>query len=205
MIENSIEFKGAVEWFGENPSIVLKSGPDGPIVTIGHFFRVLSSPHGAGIVAIVMQAPTPGANDDPESNVCLTDNRPLAEYIIKNYAAKFGSFRGTDVETRLTFKEITSATVRNAAPKEYAEIIEADGTRVEFVWKGMLEPFAAAYPPPDSGIPGQLMVSTYVPTTDGVLLVNGKQCVGELFEKETLGHKHTSAELAFAETWVRVS
>ncbi|MEM6415667.1 MAG: hypothetical protein AAF720_13535 [Pseudomonadota bacterium] len=203
MPEKTIEFEGAVEWIGENPCITLKTDPDGPLTTIGHFFRVITSPKGAGIVAIVMQKPIADGSDDSESNICVTDNRELADYIIANYAAQFGSFNGTDVTKRLTFKEMTGAHVRNDWPREYTEVVEADGTKVEFIWTDIEDPIVAGYPAADSGIPGQTMVSTVVPSAGGAVVVNGKECAGELFEKETLGRKHKSSTLAFAETWIR--
>ena len=205
MIDKSAEIGGSVEWFGENPCIILKHEVDGPSSTVGHFIRVLSSPHGAGLIAIVMRKPYPDGKDDGDQNICLTDNENLARYILDNYVAHFGSFRDTEAPSRLRFSKITSSHVENAMPARYAEIVEGEGVRLEFVWKDVLEAFAVVFPPSESVVKTQYMVSTLAGAKDGEILVNGEKCAGRTIPEETLGHKHSSAVLAFAETWINPS
>ena len=89
-----ILFPGTVEWSGENPGISLKERPDGPFTTLASFFRVVLSPHGRGHALVLMQSPQVANPPADRANLCLTDNEPLARYLVANFVANFGAFKG---------------------------------------------------------------------------------------------------------------
>ena len=85
-----IRFPGTVEWSGENPGIFLKSDPNGPFTTLASFFRVMLSPHGRGHALVLVQPP----NDFLRTPaLCLTDNEPLARWLVADFVSKFGAFQ----------------------------------------------------------------------------------------------------------------
>ena len=79
---------GVVEWSGENPGIYLKSDPDQDYSVVAVFFRIVLSPHGRGVGAVVLGAPKSEAAYPDAPNICLTDNRPMMEYLISNFVSK---------------------------------------------------------------------------------------------------------------------
>ena len=80
---------GSVEWSGENPGIYLKLDPDGDYSVVALFFRIVLSPHGRGVGAIILGDPDTAAGYPEVPNLCLTDNRPMMTYLLDNFASKF--------------------------------------------------------------------------------------------------------------------
>ena len=89
-----IIFPGTVEWSGENPGISLKETPEGPFVALASFFRVVLSPHGRGHALVLLQSPHDASAPAERGNICLHDNEPLARYLVAEFVAHFGAFKG---------------------------------------------------------------------------------------------------------------
>src|SRR5215211_3690389 len=89
-----IVFPGVVEWSGENPGSSLKEDPNGPFTALASFFRVVLSPRGRGHALVLMQAPQEAAPASDRANLCLTDNEPLARWLVSDFVSHFGAFRG---------------------------------------------------------------------------------------------------------------
>ena len=85
-----IIFAGNVDWSGENPGISLKNEPDGPFVTLASFFRVVLSPHGRGHALVLLQSPQEARPPAERANLCLTDNEPMARYLVEEFVANRG-------------------------------------------------------------------------------------------------------------------
>src|SRR3954462_158513 len=93
-VADPIVFAGAVEWSGENPGISLKEAPDGPFVALASFFRVVLSPHGRGHALVLLQSPQEAHPPAERGNFCLSDNEPLARYLVAEFVAHFGAWKG---------------------------------------------------------------------------------------------------------------
>ncbi|MEK9801727.1 MAG: hypothetical protein VW647_12585, partial [Alphaproteobacteria bacterium] len=52
---------GSVEWSGENPGIYLKSDPNDDYSVVALFFRIILSPRGRGVGAIILGDPDTAA------------------------------------------------------------------------------------------------------------------------------------------------
>ena len=89
-----IVFPGTVEWSGENPGISLKESPEGPFVALASFFRVVLSPHGRGHALVLLQSPGEANPPAQRGNFCLHDNEALARYLVAEFVAHFGAFKG---------------------------------------------------------------------------------------------------------------
>ena len=87
---DTLVFPGKVEWSGENPGISLKETPDGPFVALASFFRVVLSPHGRGHALVLFRSPHEATPPADRSNLCLTDNEPLARWLIAEFLSHFG-------------------------------------------------------------------------------------------------------------------
>lgn len=199
-----VQFKGEVDWSGENPGISLKNDVDGPYVTLAEFFRVVVSPHGRGHMVLLMQSPHDASPPPERANLLLYDNRALANYLLSEFASQFGSLRGLPGLSNLVEKQIDGVKTIDDAPKAYREVITAADVTVELEWAGLGPPFCFATPPEMSATRKHHMISTFQGCADAKVLLNNKVLPGRLAPSTVAGHEMKTAMLAFSETWVRV-
>ncbi len=178
---------GRVEWSGENPGIYLKVDPEGDWSSLGIFFRVTLSPHGSGITMIVLENPDEEKGYPDCNNLCLTDNRALTDYLIRNFMSKFPSFRGKrglQAMTCLDFDEVTS---RGHFTDYRTESIIAQDTEVTMSWSEMGEPFAAEVAVESSATGEHEMYSVFLEAKQASISVNGHPFPGSVTTRNFLG------------------
>lgn len=195
---------GTVDWTGENPGMYLKDSPDGPFLSLASFFRVDTSPHGSGIGVVLLEAPDVGASGPDALNVCVSDNEPLARWLVEQFISTFGAFKGTPGLGALAYHALTGHTLRNEMPWSYGEDLQADGIDIRLTWGGLGEPFMVDMPPQKSTTGKHEMYSLFVDSTDAKATVNGRPLKGSSQPRDFAGRQSTTAFLAFSETWVRV-
>lgn len=199
-----IVFPGVVEWSGENPGISLKTNPEGPFTTLASFFRVVLSPHGRGHALVLLCSPQ-SANPPPaEANLCLTDNEGLARFLVDQFVANFGAFKGLPGLAGLAYRKADAVTVSGDPGSEYSETVRAGDLTVVLTWRGLGDPFCFANPPERSATGRHYMPSLFVPCTDASVTVNGRVLPGKPVPREAGGRTISTAMLAFSETWIRV-
>jgi len=198
-----ILFPGVVEWSGENPGISLKDDPDGPFVALASFFRVVLSPRGPGHALVLLQSP-PEANPPPaRPNLCLTDNEPLARYLVDGFVSNFGAFKGTPGLAGMTYRKLDEVSASGDPRTQYSETVRAGDMTVVLTWSGLGAPFCFANPPDRSATGQHYMPSLFVPSTDATITVNGRVLPGKPVPRGVAGHAISTAMLAFSETWIR--
>ena len=198
-----IVFSGNVEWSGENPGISLKIVPDGPFVALASFFRVVLSPHGRGHALVLLQSPQ-DANPPPDrGNYCLHDNELLARYLITEFVAHVGAWKGLAGLTNLTFRRLDSVTASGDPASTYGETVKAGDLTVDLTWSGLGRPFCFALPPDKSATGKHHMPSLFVGCQDATIAVNGRLLPGKPVPRDIAGHTISTAMLAFSETWIR--
>ena len=195
-----ILFPGVVEWSGENPGISLKQQADGPFTTLVSFFRVVLSPHGRGHALVLLQAPQEA---DGAKNVCLTDNEPLARYLVAGFVSNFGAFKGLPGLSALTYRALDSVAGSGDPASRYSETVRAVDMTVELTWSGLGEPFCFALPPDKSATGRHHMPSLFVGCAEASVTVNGMALPGKPVPRDVAGHSISTAMLAFSETWIR--
>ena len=84
---------GVVDWTGENPGIYLKEIQDGPWVSLATFFRITYSPHGRGHGVLLLQRPDDEVSIPEAANICISDNEPMARFLVDEFFSKFASFK----------------------------------------------------------------------------------------------------------------
>ena len=84
---------GPVDWTGDNPGIYLKDKADGPFISLMVWFRIAWSTYGRGHALLLFEDPTRAASWPEVANFCISDNPPLARYLVENFCKKFGVFR----------------------------------------------------------------------------------------------------------------
>jgi len=192
-------FPGTVEWSGENPGISLKEDPSGPFTTLASFFRVVLSPHGRGHALVLLQSPQAAS----PGNVCLTDNEPLARWLIAEYVAHFGAWRGLAGLSSLTYRRLDSVEAEGDAVTRYGETVKAGDLTVKLEWSGLGRPFCFALPPAQSATGKHHMPSLFVGCDKASVTVNGKVLPGAPIPRDIAGQRISTAMLAFSETWIR--
>ena len=200
----SMVFRGQVEWSGENPGISLKTDPEGPFTSLASFFRVVLSPHGRGHALILVQSPQEASPPAERANWCLTDNEPLARYLIDGFVSKFAAFKGLPALAGLQVRKLDSVKTSGDPLVDYAETVRAGDLTVALRWAGLGEPFCFAHPPENSATGAHHMPSVFVGCTQPSITVNGRTLPGSPVPRMVAGHPITTAMLAFSETWIRV-
>ena len=200
---DDIVLDAPVDWTGENPGVYLKEDADGPWVTLASFFRVFVSPHGPGTAMLLLASPSEPSGSAAAPNVCMTDNEPLARWLISDFASKFGFFRGSPAIAGLSFVGLDSAERGGDALTTYSEAVSGGGHDVKLDWQGVGEPFALVIPQDTSATGKHTILSLFVGADDGTVTLNGTRLAGHVVPHDAFGKQITSAFLAFSETWVR--
>jgi hypothetical protein len=198
-----INFPGTVDWSGENPGISLKETPDGPFVTLASFFRVVLSPHGRGHALVLLQSPQEARPPAERGNVCLHDNEALARYLVAEFVAHFGAFKGLPGLGSLAYRRLDSVEASGDPGSSYGETVRAGDMSVHLTWSGLGAPFCFALPPDKSATGRHYMPSLFVGCREATVTVNGRTLPGKPVPREIAGHSITTAMLAFSETWIR--
>ncbi len=199
----TLVFPGNVEWTGENPGISLKEDPAGPFTTLASFFRVMLSPHGRGHALVLMQSPQEEAQPVGAPNLCLTDNEPLARWLVSEYVSHFGAWRGLPGLKGLQFRKLDSVTASGDAITDYTETVRAGDMTVALNWSVLGKPFCFALAPAQSATGKHHMPSLFVGCDTATVTVNGRSLPGAPVPREIAGHHISTAMLAFSETWIR--
>ncbi len=197
---SSAVLAGKVDWTGDNPFIYLKTGEVGDWSSLSVFFRITASDHGTGHLLVVVTDPYA----ESAKALALTDNEPLARYLIAEFVSKFALFRPTNAFGSLTLHHNAefSQQIDNHA---WVESARDESAQVEAVlrWEGLQEPFAVHQPAHESGTGKHEMLSVFRPATAASVTVNGTPLPGSTVERDFLNGRAQSAALALSETWVR--
>lgn len=195
--------KGKVDWTGDNPPLYLKTDPNGDWSTLAVFFRINGSDYGRGNMTLVVQDPYA---DEPGDAVrlCVTDNKPLARYLLDDFIRKFALFRpaGKAIDALEIIDGATFSTEANY-PEYVTEIAQFDGHCVALRWSELGEMFAVAQPPQDSQTGEHEMFSVFQPAGSASVTVDGKRLHGQTVEREFFDRRTQSAALAHSESWIR--
>ncbi|MBL8701646.1 MAG: hypothetical protein JNK67_24915 [Alphaproteobacteria bacterium] len=199
-----IVFPGVVEWSGENPGISLKERPDGPFTTLASFFRVVLSPHGRGHALVLLRSPHDAKPPADRPNVCYHDNEKLARYLVSEFVANFGAYRGLPGLASMKYRRLNSVVASGDPTKRYTETVKAGATTIQLAWSGLGAPFCFALPPDKSATGKHHMPSLFVGCADATIKVDGRKLPGKPVPREIAGRTISTAMLAFSETWIRV-
>ena len=193
---------GKVAWSGENPGMYLKESADGAFVSLVSFFRVVLSPHGRGRGVVLIEAPQ-AAKSTPEAlNICLTDNEPLARYLMQNFVCNFGPFRNQPALGGIEYRTLDEVHTVGDSSTSYGEILKGDGLDIRLNWSELSEPFMVDMPADKSATGKHEMFSLFLDAGKATATVNGRAVKGKSVPRDFAGRNSTTAFLAFSETWI---
>jgi len=193
--------RGTVDWSGENPGIYLKDA-DGAWQTLSVFFKVVTSPFGRGVGAIVLGAPASAAGFPAVPNLCLSNNEPLMRWLIEGFASQFASFRNTAGLTGMSFLPAASFATEGDGRTFHQESVAGENLNVVLRWEDLGQPFAVDVAPSMSATGKHQMYSVFVEAQRGTISVNGSRMGGQVVQRDFLDRRMSTAFLAFSETWI---
>jgi hypothetical protein len=195
---------GEVDWSGENPGMYLKEKDDGPFVTLVSFFRVVASPHGRGHALILLEAPLLHQSQPEALNVCVTDNEPLARYLVDDFVTHFGAFKGAEALQYMDYVRLTGVAASGDTRLSYMEWVKGEGVEASLSWEDLGEPFMVSLPKEKSPTGKHALFSLFVDARRVTARVNGRNLKGHPVPREFAGRQSSTAFLAYSETWIRV-
>lgn len=192
---------GRLEWSGDNPGIYLRAQDDGPWVALALFFRVVVSPYGPGTIGLVVGDPDRSQGFPKARNVCITDNRPLSDYLVHDFVSVFPTFQGVAGLSGMTYLPLKSARTESSETR-HSEFIVADRLDVELTWEELGDAVAANISPERSSTKKHRMYSVFRAAQSGRIVINGQRLPGNAVPRDFHGRSMTSALLAFSESWI---
>lgn len=193
---------GTVDWSGENPGILLKDDPDGPFTAMALFFRIVYSPAGRGQALLLFEKPDVGESSAAVRNVMISDNQPMARYLVDNFIVKLGAFADAPAFGAMQYVEATSVRAEGDHMTTYREVVETADFTVDLVWRDLGTPVALELPPSLTGPKDREMYTLLVESRDASIVIDGRPLPGKPAPRVQAGIETTTAFLYFAETWI---
>jgi hypothetical protein len=188
---------GAVDWTGENPGIYLKEREDGPWTGLMCFFRIVYSPHGMGHGIVVLDDPNAERGLPAAKNFCISDNEPLARYLVGEFFANFASFRVSPGIKALTYLPLTEVSRRGDTRSSYAEVVRSRD------YEELGRPYAVDMPADKGPTKRHEMYSLFIDAQKASVTINGTPLRGNVVTRDFADTKKSTAFLAFSESWMR--
>ena len=182
----------------------LKEAADGPFVTLVSFFRVVASPHGRGHALILLEAPLLHRSLPEALNVCVTDNDALARYLVSNFAAHFGAFKGAEALQYMDYVPLEGVAASGDTRSAYMEWVKGPGVEASLSWEDLGEPYMVNIPKEKSATGKHALHSLFVDARRVTATVNGRDLKGKPVPREFAGRQSSTAFLAYSETWIKV-
>jgi hypothetical protein len=204
MTTTSLVHPGEVDWSGENPGMYLKEKADGPFVTLVSFFRVVASPYGRGHALVLLEAPLLHRSLPEALNVCVTDNDPLARYLVSNFVTYFGAFKGTEALPYMDYIPLEGVAASGDTRASYMEWVKGPAVEVTLSWEDLGEPFMVNIPKEQSATGKHALHSLFVDARRVTATVNDRPLKGQPVPREFAGRQSSTAFLAYSETWIKM-
>ena len=198
---------GTLDWTGDNPFIYLKTDAEQDWSSLSLYFRIASSDFGSGQAILVLDNPYKVGNGT-ETRLMVTDNQPLAEYLLAEFVRHFGLFRKAVALDSLKIVADGVFTTTNRFPNEVIESVasQAAGITIDMQWHDMQQAaICVDLPQSQTQTQKHEMMCVFHPAQSAQVLVNGVALQGTTIERDFNGTRAQSASLANSETWVRVA
>lgn len=198
---------GTLDWTGDNPFIYLKTDPDQEWSSLSLYFRIASSAHGSGQAILVLDNPYEEGTGE-ENRLLITNNKPLADYLVRDFVRYFGLFRKAVALDKLKVIDDGVFQTENRFPEIVVESVESPsaGVKIEMEWHQMTQPaICVDLPQSETQTQKHEMMCVFHPARRARVLVNGVPLAGNTIERDFNGSRAQSASLANSETWVRVA
>ena len=196
---------GKLDWTGDNPFIYLKTDINQEWSSLTLYFRIASSAYGQGKAILVLDNPYQ-AEPENKRRLMITDNLPLAEYLVTDFVRHFGLFRQAVALDEMQYIADGVFSTENNFPHHVSESVHSasQNLTVELLWNELQEGICVDLPAHLTQTQKHEMMCVFHPALSAQVLVNGEALAGQTIERDFNGTRAQSASLANSETWVRV-
>ena len=198
---------GTLDWTGDNPFIYLKTDAEQDWSSLSLYFRIASSDFGSGQAILVLDNPYEVGNG-METRLMVTDNQPLAEYLLAEFVRHFGLFRKAVALDHLKIVADGVFTTPNRFPNVVVESVasQAADITIDMQWHDMQQAaICVDLPQSQTQTQKHEMMCVFHPAQSAQVLINGVALQGTTVDRDFNGTRAQSASLANSETWVRVA
>ena len=194
---------GKVDWTGENPGIYLKDSQDGPWTGLATFFRIVYSPHGMGQGVLLLDEPDVEKGLPQVRNFCISDNEPLARFLVAEFFSHFASFKVSPGIKAISYLPATEVRRAGDSRSRYEEILKSRELEVVMTWDQLGQPYAVDMPAERGPTKVHQMYSLFIDANAAQVTVNGQPLRGHVVQRDFADTKKSTAFLAFSESWMR--
>ena len=146
---------------------------------------------GSGIV--VLDQPGVAQGYPAVVNFCISDNEPLARYLIDEFFSKFASFRVSPGIQAVTHLPMIECRREGSTLSTYSEIVRSADLEVVATWKNLGPPYAVDMPAENGPTKLHQMYSLFLDAGDGSVTINGRPLAGKgraaRFRRNTQEHR----------------
>ena len=169
------------------------------------FFRVVYSEHGMGSGIVVLDEPGREEGRPAADNFCISDNEPLARYLVAEFFSKFASFRVSPGIKALSYLPLLEVRRDGDTRSTYSEIVRSKDVQVVATWKKLSAPYAVDMPTENGPTKQHQMYSVFLDAPDASVTVNGRALRGRVTQRDFAGTRKSTAFLAFSESWMKTT
>jgi hypothetical protein len=199
----TVRYLRPVVFAGENPNLTLyrpAGGAPAVMVVAASFWSCTWSPAGAGSVLVVWADPEASGLEEHAPRAVLADNEPLGRLVAGSFVRHFAEFRGRRVaETAPRAAELAA---RSGHDGSLSVTCTTGRQRIELAWRAAEAPYLRVAEEPYGDVTYHVS-SVLRPCGQADVTVDGRRLPGQPLRSELDGQPHSSAFLAYAETWVR--
>jgi hypothetical protein len=199
----TVRYLRPVVFVGENPNLTLyRQAGGGPAVMVAaaSFWRCTWSPAGAGSVLVVWADPEASGLGEHAPRAVWADNQPLGRLVAGRFVQHFAEFRGKGVaETAPRPADFAS---RSGHDGSLRVTCAAGRQQIELAWRAVEDPYLRAAEEPYGDVTYHVS-SVLRPCGQADIAVDGRRLPGRPLRSELDGQPHSSAFLAYSETWVQ--
>jgi len=136
-------------------------------------------------------------------NFCITDNEPLARFLVGEFFSKFMSFRVSPGIKQISYLPLTEVRRDGDTRSRYREIVKSKDLEVVMTWDKLGAPYAVDMPPENGPTKLHEMYSLFIDAQDASVTINGRKLRGRVMQRDFADTKKSTAFLAFSESWMR--
>lgn len=198
--EHEVVVKDDVVFAGENPLLMLYRPGTDQVIAVASYWKCSYSSAGSGEALVIwVDADASGLGERAPVGV-FTDNAAMARLVWDTFNRHFDRLQGRGIEQ--VSPQPARFTQQSGEMRLHRVTCSIGTMAIELEWRDAFEVIHTVTTP-EVGSSRWEVTNVVCPCADGGIRVNGVEVIGEVHQPE--GMFRSSAFLAFAESWVRIS
>ena len=194
---------GTVEWAGDFHSLRLIAGDDGMITGLGVFVRAALSPHGRGVLALVLGSPHSDRGWPMVANLLLTDNLHLSTWLMDGFIRNLADIGTLPALDSATWKHLDSLVNRQEVSEgECRLLLQSGDVRVEMGWHHLSAPLPIEARPENCPTGRHEMYGVMQVAEKADMAINNTRIDGKTCMASQYGRMMSTSYLGYSTSWV---